>query len=196
MPDTDRTSFDAVPNTDSDKAVVHSNGLPSESVEGPTADIPGDDDPGMGRRLAFDVGKVRIGVASCDPQCVLATPVTTVQRPRKQGSRTEDIREIAALIAEYEPVELLVGLPRTLKNQAGSSVAMVEEFSAWIRELYPDIPLRYVDERLTTVVATQELRSAGVPGRKQRAVVDQAAAVGVMQFWLDLRKRLSPPEDR
>lgn len=151
-------------------------------------DIPGKDDPGIGRRLAFDVGKARIGVATCDPFCILATPVTTLHvqhYPQKEDLYTE----IRALIDEYEPVEMIVGLPRTLRGHHGSSVEMVMEFITGLRRCSSEIPVRLVDERFSTVVATQALRGAGIESRRQRSVIDQAAAVEILRTWLELRER-------
>lgn len=140
-----------------------------------------------GRRLGIDVGSVRVGVALCDPDGVLATPLATVARDADGGS---DLRTIAGLVAEHEAVEVVVGLPRTLAGRDGPAAQAAREFAAALGEvLGGNVPVVLADERLTTVVATRQLRASGRPGRRQRAVVDQAAAVAILQGWLDARRR-------
>lgn len=147
-------------------------------------DRPGTDDPGRGRRLGVDVGTVRIGVAVSDPDGILATPVETVRRERG-GSH---LRRLASLVADMEVVEVVVGLPRTLGDRAGSSahdaVAVAEALAARISP----VPVRLADERLTTVSAARSLREAGMRAREQRGLIDQAAAVAILQGWLDQRR--------
>lgn len=144
-------------------------------------------DPGRGRRLGIDVGSVRIGVASSDPDGILATPVETVARERRRGS-DRHLRRLAQLVGEYEAVEVVVGLPRTLADRTGPAAHdAIEVAGALARRIAP-IPVRMADERLTTVTAQRSLRDAGVRARGQRAVIDQAAAVGILQSWLDQRR--------
>jgi putative holliday junction resolvase len=137
-----------------------------------------------GRRLGIDVGAVRVGVAICDPDGVLATPLVTVPRDVESGS---DLRVIAELVAEHEAVGVVVGLPRTLAGREGPAAEAARVFADALAAVV-DVPLELSDERLTTVVATQQLRARGVKGRKQRAVVDQAAAVAILQGWLDAHR--------
>ncbi|HEX3287812.1 MAG TPA: Holliday junction resolvase RuvX [Mycobacterium sp.] len=147
-------------------------------------DRPGGDDPGRGRRLGVDVGSVRIGVAVSDPDGILATPVETIRRDRTD----RHARRLAQLVTELEAVEVVVGLPRTLADRTGPSaedaIAVAEELG---RRVAP-VPVRLADERLTTVSAQRSLRDAGVRARGQRAMIDQAAAVGILQSWLDQRR--------
>ncbi|MDQ4118356.1 MAG: Holliday junction resolvase RuvX [Actinomycetota bacterium] len=131
-----------------------------------------------GRRLGIDVGAVRVGVAVCDPDGILATPVETV--PRDESAA----RRIADLVAEHEAVGVVLGLPRTLRGQDGPAAQAAQEFATALRSVL-DVPVELTDERMTTVVATRQLSGRGVRGRKQRAVVDQAAAVAILQGWLD-----------
>jgi putative Holliday junction resolvase len=152
-------------------------------------DRPGADDPGRGRRLGIDVGSVRIGVAVSDPDGILATPVETV---RREGTGRH-LRRLAQLVSEYQVVEVVVGLPRTLGDRAGAAVADVAAVAEPLAERIAPIPIRYVDERLTTVTAQRSLREAGVRARSQRAVVDQAAAVTILQSWLDQRRVVRRP---
>jgi putative Holliday junction resolvase len=139
-----------------------------------------------GRRLGVDIGSVRVGVAMSDPDGVLATPLATVARDVEGGS---DLRVLAGLAAEHEVVEVVVGLPRTLAGRDGPAAHAAREFAAALGEVLGDqVPVVLADERLTTVVATRQLRASGRPGRRQRAVVDQAAAVAILQGWLDAHR--------
>jgi putative pre-16S rRNA nuclease len=137
-----------------------------------------------GRYLGIDVGAVRVGVAVCDPGGVLATPLVTVPRDVDGGS---DLRAIAGLVAEHEAVGVVVGLPRTLAGRDGPAAEAARAFADALAGVL-DVPVELSDERLTTVVATRQLRERGVKGRKQRAVVDQAAAVAILQGWLDTHR--------
>lgn len=147
-------------------------------------DRPGVDDPGRGRRLGIDVGTVRIGVAVSDPDGILATPVETVRRER--GDR--HLRRLTALVDELEVIEVVVGLPRTLADRAGSSAVDAIELASALDARITPVPVRLADERLTTVSASRSLREAGVRARQQRAMIDQAAAVAILQGWLDQRR--------
>ncbi len=138
-----------------------------------------------GRRLGIDVGSVRIGIAVCDPSGILATPLRTVPRDPTGGGA--DVRTIAELSAEHEVVGIVVGLPRTLADREGAAAVAAREFVAALAPAV-GVPIEFSDERLTTVVATRQLRQRGVSGRRQRAVVDQAAAVAILQGWLDARR--------
>lgn len=158
-------------------------------------DKPGVDDPGRGRRLGIDVGTVRIGVAVSDSDGRLATPVETV--PRVTGLKDRDgsdIDRLIELITEYGVVEVVVGLPRDLHGNGSSSVKHAKEFAFRIdRRLtgWDDqgrkIPVRLADERLTSVLATRALHMSGRTTRNGRSVIDQAAAVEILQSWLDAR---------
>jgi len=147
-------------------------------------------DPGRGRRIGVDVGSVRIGVASSDPDGVLATPVETVPRakPTKRASGpASDIVRIAEIVREYEAVEVIVGLPRTLRGEKGTAADLAIAFAEHLRAVIAPVPIRLSDERLTTVSAARALRDSGVRARGQRQVIDQAAAVAILQGWLDER---------
>jgi putative holliday junction resolvase len=132
-----------------------------------------------GVRLALDWGKARIGVAACDPRGVLAYPVETVTAGPAAISR------IAELVAEYEPIELVLGLPRTL---AGTESWAAESIRAAGKELagaLVGLPIRLVDERMSTKTAARQLGSAGRNTRRQRSIIDQAAAVAILEAALD-----------
>ncbi|OSC37107.1 Holliday junction resolvase RuvX [Mycobacterium decipiens] len=137
-----------------------------------------------GRRLGIDVGAVRIGVASSDPDGILATPVETVRRDRSG----KHLRRLANLVAELEVVEVIVGLPRTLADRIGPSAQDAIELAEALARRVSPTPVRLADERLTTVSAQRSLRQAGVRAADQRAVIDQAAAVAILQSWLDERR--------
>jgi putative Holliday junction resolvase len=146
-------------------------------------------DAGPGRRLGVDVGEVRVGVALSDPAGILATPLVTLTRDRSGG---RDLDALAAMVVEHEVVEVVVGLPRTLAGRHGPAAgAAVDYARALATRLDVRVPVQLTDERLTTVSATRMLAQRGVRGRKQRAVVDQAAAVEILQNWLDAQ-RLNP----
>ena len=130
------------------------------------------------------MGGVRIGVAASDPDGILATPVETVRRDRSG----RHVRRLAELAAELDAVEVVVGLPRTLADRAGRSAQDAIELSEALARRIAPTPVRLADERLTTVSAQRSLRAAGVRAREQRAVIDQAAAVAILQSWLDERR--------
>ena len=141
-------------------------------------------DPGPGRRLGVDVGTVRVGVALSDPSPLLASPLVTLPRDERAGS---DLDRLARLVREHEVVEVVVGLPRTLAGRHGPAAQAAQAYATALGERIVPVPVRMADERLTTVTATRMLAQRGVRGRKQRAVVDQAAAVEILQSWLDAR---------
>jgi putative Holliday junction resolvase len=140
-----------------------------------------------GVRIGIDPGDARIGVARSDPSGFLATPVETVRRGRG------DLARIAAIAAEEEAVELVVGLPRSLSGREGPAAAKVREFATALARRVAPLPVRLVDERMTTVSAEAMLRDQGRKGGKRRAVVDQAAAVLILQHALDAERATGNP---
>lgn len=136
------------------------------------------------------MGSVRIGVAVSDPDGILATPVETVRRDRTG----KHLRRLAALAVEFEAVEVVVGLPRTLADRTGPSAQDATELAEALATRVAPTPVRLADERLTTVSAQRSLRAAGVRAKDQRAVIDQAAAVAILQGWLDERRAMLPGE--
>jgi putative Holliday junction resolvase len=137
-----------------------------------------------GRRLAIDVGDARIGVASCDPDGVLATPVETV--PGRDVPAAH--RRLRQLVEEYEPLEVVVGLPRSLNGGEGPAAAKVRAFAQELARGIAPVGVRLVDERMTTVTAAQGLRASGVRSRKGRSVIDQAAAIVILQNALEAER--------
>lgn len=139
-----------------------------------------------GVRLGIDPGDARIGVARSDPSGFLASPVETVRRGKGDLARIAKI--LAAEQAESEVVEVVVGLPRSLSGGEGPAAAKVREFAAALARRVCPVPVRLVDERMTTVSAEAMLRDRGRSGAKRRAVVDQAAAVLILQHALDTER--------
>ena len=134
-----------------------------------------------GRWLGVDVGSVRVGVALSDPSGVLATPLVTLARDPVADA---DLRALLGLVREHEVVGVVVGLPRTLAGAEGPAAQAARAYADALTALV-NVPVELSDERLTTVLATRQLRGRGMSGRKQRAVIDQAAAVAILQGWLD-----------
>ena len=143
-----------------------------------------------GRRVGVDVGTVRIGTALSDPDGMLAVPLETVQRG------AGDVDRIVALVAENAAVEVVVGLPVSLDGTEGPSAAGVRSFvdglAARLAEA-PGVPVRLVDERLSTAGAHRALQEAGVGGRRRRAVVDESAAAMILQTALDTERSTGSP---
>lgn len=150
-----------------------------------------------GVRIGVDVGSVRVGVAASDPSGLLATPVRTLARDTSDPSDTSepaaDLDELGRLVAEVEALEVVVGLPRTLAGREGPAAVEARQYARRLAVLVAPVAVRLVDERLTTVDAHRSLRESGVDGRRQRAVVDQAAAVLILQAALDAERSSGRP---
>lgn len=138
--------------------------------------------PRIGVRLGVDVGTVRVGVAISDPYGLMATPVTTLAR---NPSGEADLLALVALVEEHEVVEVVVGLPKTLRGTDGPAVVAARAYGDAIAARIAPVPVVYVDERMTTVSADRQLTEAGVRGRARRKVVDQLAAIRILQNRLD-----------
>jgi putative Holliday junction resolvase len=139
-----------------------------------------------GVRLGIDPGDARIGVARSDPTGFLATPLETVRRGRGDLARLADLA--AEIEAESVLLEVVVGLPRSLKGGENPATAKVRDFAATLARRLAPVPVRLVDERLTTVSAEAMLRDRGRKGQDRRSVVDQAAAVLILQHALDTER--------
>lgn len=144
------------------------------------------DDFVRGRRMGVDVGLVRVGLALCDPDGILATPLTTLRRDPKKGF---DVKLLAGLVQEHDVVGVYVGLPRSLDGGENASTGMARDYAAaLVRRLRAkgrDVPVRLVDERLSTVDAHRALLEAGVSRREHRDKVDQVAAATILQSAVD-----------
>jgi putative Holliday junction resolvase len=135
-----------------------------------------------GVRLAIDVGTVRVGVARSDPHGILATPVATLARDEVRGSDLDAVRD---LVAELAVVEVVVGLPRTLRGAVGAAATAARHYGKLLADRIAPVPVIYVDERLTSVTANRMLAERGIREKSRRSVVDQAAAVTILQIRLD-----------
>jgi putative holliday junction resolvase len=142
-----------------------------------------------GPALGVDVGTVRVGVAVSDPDGILATPVATLARDTLSDHRPSDMAEIARLVVDRNIVAVIVGLPVTLAGKEGPAAVAARQYAANLAKLVDPVPVLLSDERMSTVAAARRLSERGVRGRRHRAVVDQAAAVEILQGWLDARRR-------
>jgi putative Holliday junction resolvase len=151
------------------------------------AAVPGDYPHGV--KLGVDVGTVRVGVAVCDRDGILATPLRTLERNAKKNT---DVRILAALADELHAVEIFVGLPRTMKGEEHASARMATDYAVLLADALRNrgsgIPVRLLDERLSTVTAHRNLHEAGMSSRNHRKVVDQVAAAGILQHAIDMQK--------
>jgi putative holliday junction resolvase len=142
-----------------------------------------------GIKLGVDVGTVRVGVAICDRDEILATPLKTLDRNAKKNS---DVRVLAALAADRGAVQIFVGLPRTMKGEEHASARMATEYAQLLADELDrtglDVPVHLVDERLSTVTAHRNLHEAGMSSKNHRKVVDQVAAAGILQHAIDMQK--------
>ncbi|CAB4332173.1 MAG: Holliday junction resolvase RuvX [Actinobacteria bacterium] len=136
-----------------------------------------------GRRIAFDYGDVRIGVAVCDPDAILSSPVTTLN-----SSDSKLKVKISELFAEYEPIRIYVGKPSHMDGRDSQSSIKAGEFAVMLGEL-TNSPIELIDERLSTVTAAKNMQDSGVKAKDARASIDQAAAVAILDFALEIEKQ-------
>jgi putative Holliday junction resolvase len=135
-----------------------------------------------GRRIAFDYGDVRIGVAVSDQDGILATPVLTL------ATKKLDLWDrIFDVFAEYEPIELYVGRPVHLAGHASDSTTKAELFAKELRERF-DLTVTMIDERLSSVSAQRQLREAGRSAKDSRSAIDQVAAIGILELALSIER--------
>jgi putative Holliday junction resolvase len=135
-----------------------------------------------GRRIAFDYGDVRIGVAICDPDAILSSPLTTLQ------SKSKDLfTQIVSILEEHQPVMIFIGKPTLLSGLSGEAVQKVEEFVLTLKK-YTDIEIVLIDERLSTVSAMKNLHNAGVSAKDARSSIDSMAAVAILEQGLAMTK--------
>ena len=136
-----------------------------------------------GRRIAFDYGDVRIGVAVSDPDSILSSPLTTLRSDSKSLSK-----EILAIFEEIEPVQIFVGKPALLSGNSGAASQKAEDFAQSLTAL-TDVEIVMVDERMSTVSAARNLREAGKNARDSKSSIDMAAAVAILDFGIEIQKR-------
>ncbi len=147
-----------------------------------------------GARLAVDPGKVRIGVARSDPDGMVATPIETISRGKG------DLSRIATLVREHEAREVVVGYPASLSGAEGPAAKGARSFARTLARRLAPVPVRLVDERLTTATAEEQLRGGASYGKRgarggqqRRSVVDQAAATVLLQSALDTERQTGRP---
>jgi putative Holliday junction resolvase len=135
-----------------------------------------------GRRIAFDYGDVRIGVAISDPDSILASPLTTLS-----SGDPKLFEQISVLMSEHEPVAIYVGEPLNLSGQSSTSA---QKSAAFAEKLHTEfgIPVSMIDERLSTVSATNAMRQSGVNAKDARSKIDMAAAVAILEQGLAIEK--------
>ena len=136
-----------------------------------------------GRRIAFDYGDVRIGVAVSDPDSILSSPLTTLRSESKSLSK-----EILAIFKEIEPVQIFVGKPALLSGNSGAASEKAEDFAQSLTAL-TNVEIVMVDERMSTVSASRKLREAGKNARDSKSSIDMAAAVAILDFGIEIQKR-------
>ena len=136
-----------------------------------------------GRRIAFDYGDVRIGVAVSDPDSILSSPLTTLKATDKTL-----IKQISQMLSDIQPVAIYVGRPALLSGLDGSATEKASEFVALLATL-TQVPIEMIDERMSTTSAARSLRDAGRNAKESKDAIDMAAAVAILDFALDIEKR-------
>jgi len=136
-----------------------------------------------GRRIAFDHGDVRIGVAVSDPDSILSSPLTTLKATDKNLSS-----QISQIITEIEPVTIYVGRPSLLSGNDGVATEKATEFVSLLRTI-THVPIELIDERMSTISASRNLREAGRSAKESKDAIDMAAAVAILEFAIDIEKR-------
>ena len=136
----------------------------------------------FGRRLGIDYGQARVGIAICDADGLIATPLTTLKNDSKLFVAIEE------LINEYQPTGIFLGKPKHLSGVEGATVELVAAFAERMQESF-DLPITYVDERFTSGHAEKLLKSAGKSSRESRGLVDQLAAVAILELGIQIEKR-------
>ena len=130
-----------------------------------------------GRRIAFDFGDIRIGVAVCDPDGIISSPLAVLATEKNLAS------EIKTIFAEYEPVQIFIGLPKQLSGVESVSAEKARSFGALLTE-FTDVEIIYIDERLSTVSAQSKLREAGKSAKESKELIDAMAAVEILELGL------------
>ena len=136
-----------------------------------------------GRRIAFDYGDVRIGVAVSDPDSILSSPLTTLKATDKTL-----IKQISQMLSDIQPVAIYVGRPALLSGLDGSATEKASEFVALLTTL-THVPIEMIDERMSTISAARNLRDAGRNAKASKDAIDMAAAVAILEFAIEIEKR-------
>jgi putative Holliday junction resolvase len=140
--------------------------------------------------LGLDIGEKRIGIAGCDGTGLIATGLTTIER----NSFQQTIDNLQELIREREATILVIGLPYSLDGTLGKQAEKVQKFAGKISKIL-DLPIEYVDERLTSVEAAEQLRSSKKFNTRNKGLIDQQAAKIILQQWLDQRRNFLKKEN-
>jgi len=136
-----------------------------------------------GRRIAFDYGDVRIGVAVSDPDSILSSPLTTLKAADKTLAK-----QISQILADIEPVVIYVGRPALLSGNDGAATDKALEFASLLATI-TQVPVEMIDERMSTISAARNLREAGRSAKESKDAIDMAAAVAILEFAIDIEKR-------
>jgi putative Holliday junction resolvase len=136
-----------------------------------------------GRRIAFDFGDVRIGVATSDPDSIVCSPLITLK-----ATDNSLLKSISAILHEIEPVQIFVGKPALLSGKEGAATEKALQFAELLRGI-TDVEIVMIDERLSTVSAARNLRESGRSAKGSKDSIDMAAAIGILEFAIDLEKR-------
>ena len=136
-----------------------------------------------GRRIAFDYGDVRIGVAVSDPDSILSSPLTTLKTTDKTL-----VKQISEILADIEPVTIYVGRPALLSGNDGAATGKANTFVALLRTI-SEVPIEMIDERMSTISAARNLRDAGRNAKDSKNSIDMAAAVAILDFAIEIEKR-------
>ena len=137
----------------------------------------------IGRRMAFDYGQVRIGVAASDLSGLIASPIATL------GATEENlVDQLRALLDEYEPIYLVVGEPKHLSGASSPSLLAAHEFADLLRSI-TDIPVHFIDERMSTLAAARTLRNSGYNAKESKSRIDAMAAAAILESALE-RERM------
>lgn len=139
--------------------------------------------------LGIDFGQARIGIAATDACGILAHPVESIHL-----NRTEPLGRIAELVEQKGIRALVLGLPLRLDGTEGSACEKVRDFGSKLRKRFPNLPLIYVDEFLTTTIAQEKLHKAGKKAKDFKPIIDQAAAVEILNTWLEQTAPVSPDQ--
>ena len=136
-----------------------------------------------GRRIAFDYGDVRIGVAVSDPDSILSSPLITLKAADKNLTS-----EIVQLLADIEPVAIYVGRPSLLSGNDGAATDKVVRFISLLATI-TSVPVQLIDERMSTISAARNLREAGRNAKESKNAIDMAAAVAILDFAIEIERR-------
>jgi putative holliday junction resolvase len=135
-----------------------------------------------GRRIAFDYGDARIGVAASDQDSILVSPLTTLAAASRNL-----FKEIAVIFEEISPIQIYVGKPTNLSGVDSTATSKVLNFVEDLKKI-TETPIILIDERMSTVSASRSLREAGLDSKKSKSIIDMAAAVAILEFAITIEK--------